>query len=123
MIREERFLISRRPYAVDLSSLAVDSYGKATVAAVWFRRRRGVTVACIGELWNFPRLTPKDAREFLVSHTDGRYGGDCHGRWDGTRYWGAQEPGVAAAHLSLLRPMLDGYPSVPAGYDGWWRFM
>ena len=24
--------------------------------------------------------------------------------------------------LGLLRPMLDAYPQVPAGFDGWWTF-
>lgn len=126
MHREDRFVLSRRPYAVDLSSLAVtdlaESYVRATVRAVWFRRRRRVTVACIGELWDFQDSPPADAREFLRRHDDGRYGGDTLGRWDGTGYWGAEEPEVAAAHLAVLRPMLERYPEVPPGFDGWWRF-
>jgi hypothetical protein len=65
---------------------------------------------------------PADAHEFLTQHTDGRYGGDCEGRWDGERYWGAQEPAVIEQHLALLRPMLANYPNIPDGYDGWWRF-
>jgi hypothetical protein len=69
-----------------------------------------------------------DPRSVLSADLDGRYGGDCHGRWDGTRYWGAQEPDVIAEHLTVLRPMLDGYaenpkdPPLPAGFDGWWTF-
>lgn len=132
MIREDRFLISRKPYAVDLSSLRGsrtetpqgrnDYYFDGRINAVWFRRRKGVTVACIGELWDLQHPEPATAREFLEQHTDGRYGGDCHGRWDGENYWGAQKPDVIARHLEILRAMLANYPAVPPGYHGWWRF-
>lgn len=131
MIRETRFLISRRPYAVDLDSFRVTSEnvypdGRRSywcrVDAVWFRRRQGVTYACVGNLRDLQDERPADAVEFLQRHDDGRYGGDCEGRWDGERYWGAQEPAEIERHLALLRPMLAAYPEVPSGYDGWWRF-
>ena len=130
MIRETRFLISRKPYAVDLTSLRSDEDGFTYIDAVWFRRKtRGygsskqtVTVACIGNLHTIQRPVPVDAVEFLTRYTDGRYGGDCHGRWDGTGYWGAEEPDVVEQHLAILRPMLANYPALPDGYDGWWTF-
>lgn len=131
MIRETRFLISRRPYAVDLAGLrgalgSVSHVGKQSwsgrITAVWFRRRKSVTVACVGTLWDIQDSAPTDAVEFLTRHTDGRYGGNCDGRWDGERYWGAQEPAVIEQHLALLRPMLANYPAIPDGFDGWWRF-
>ena len=130
MIREDRFLISRKPYAVDLGSLRVTHIGAAhdgrtlataRINAVWFRRRNGVTVACVGHLWDI-QSPPADASTFLAAHTDGRYGGRCEGRWDGTGYWGEEVPALQARHLELLRPMLAGYPAIPAGYSGWWRF-
>lgn len=121
MRRETRHVMSHRPYAVDLSSLRVD-HSRARLDAVWFRRRHGVTAACIGHLWDYQRPAPKDAAEFLERHDDGRYGGNCEGRWDGARYWGAQEPAVIEAHLALLRPMLADLPNVPDSYDGWWTF-
>lgn len=132
MIREARFLISRRPYAVDLSSLRGTvtpsprgrrpSYYEGRVDAVWFRRRQGVTVACIGTLWDLQDDEPADAVEFLARHDDGRYGGDCAGRWDGTSYWGNVPLTVQEQHLEILRPMLANYPAIPGGFDGWWRF-
>jgi len=121
MRRETKFVVSRRPYAVDLSSLRTLER-PAIVNAVWFRRRQSITVACVGILWDYQDPNPKDAAEFLERHDDGSYGGDCLGRWDGQRYWGAQEPHVIEEHLALLKPMLANYPNVPDAYDGWWRF-
>lgn len=140
MIREEKFLISRRPYAVDLDSLRTRReetpqgrnpyYVDGRIDAVWFRRRgtgygpdrRIVTVACIGTLWDLQDDEPADAVEFLERHTDGRYGGDCLGRWDGDSYWGNVTLEQQERHLAVLRPMLANYPAVPDGYQGWWRF-
>lgn len=130
MIRDERFLISRRPYAIDLGSLRTvehdrddgSHYYSGRVDAVWYRRRQGVTVACIGTLWDYQDVQPEDGRTFLEHHEDGRYGGDCVGRWDGTGYWGTEVPDVQKQHLAVLRPMLAAYPVIPEGYDGWWRF-
>lgn len=132
MIRDDRFLISRKPYAVDLGSLRgrrEDSpqgvnpyYFDGRIDAVWFRRKAGITAACIGTLWDLQHPEPADAAQFLQQHTDGRYGGRCEARWDGTGYWGAEEPDVVAEHLGLLRPMLANYPAIPDGYDGWYRF-
>ena len=132
MIREPRFLISRKPYAVDLGSLRGKvtptpqgrraSYYSGRIDAVWFRRRKGQTVACIGELWDIQDDQPAAGREFLEHHEDGRYGGECHGRWDGASYWGNVTLEQQERHLAVLRPMLAAYPEIPAGYDGWWRF-
>ncbi|MFH9248202.1 hypothetical protein ACH4LK_22570 [Streptomyces lydicus] len=130
MIREDLFLISRKPYAVDLGSLRLGTrerqagshFYSGRIDAVWCRRRRGVTVACIGQLWDFQDDKPTTAREFLERHDDGRYGGDCIGRWDGESYWGNVTLAQQDQHLAVLRPMLANFPALPAGYDGWWRF-
>lgn len=134
MIRDDRFLISRKPFAVDLGSMTGVQHDRGdrvafsgTANAVWFRRKDGVTRACIGTLglWSHylpERLDLNDPHAVLSADLDGRYGGDCHGRWDGTGYWGAEVLEVQQQHLEILRPMLAGYPAIPAGYDGWWRF-
>ncbi|MEU8362339.1 hypothetical protein AB0C27_40605 [Nonomuraea sp. NPDC048882] len=133
MIRDTRFLISRRPYAVDLASLrgsvkttgpgaTARTYYDGRINAVWYRRRRGVTVACIGTLWDLQDDQPADAVQFLGRHTDGRYGGNAEGRWDGRSYWGNGTLAEQQQFLAILRPMLAGYPEAPAGFDGWWRF-
>lgn len=132
MIREDKFLISRKPFAVDLSTLRgsrTDTpqgrnpyYFSGRIGAVWFRRRKGVTVACIGELWDLQHPEPATARQFLEQHEDGRYGGDTHGRWDGDSYWGNVTLAEQNRHLAILQPMLANYPAIPDGYDGWWTF-
>ena len=132
MIREDRFVLSHRPYAVDLSSLSVTTHEAeregwntthhGRLSAVWYRRRKGVTVACIGTLWDIQLTVPADGLAFLAAHDDGRYGGDCEGRWDGVSYWGNVPLSTQEQHLAVLRPMLDAYPSIPAGYSGWWTF-
>ncbi|WP_327066809.1 hypothetical protein [Kitasatospora sp. NBC_01302] len=134
MIRDNRFLISRKPFAIDLSTVTGEQQPRGdlhafsgTANAVWYRRKDGVTRACIGTLglWDhyLPRpLNLEDPHDILTADLDGRYGGKCHGRWDGERYWGAQEPAVMEQHLAVLRPMLANYPEIPDGHDGWWRF-
>jgi hypothetical protein len=136
VIREDRFVQSHRPYAVDLASFrTIDpDDGNGIVAdpakwtwvridAVWFRRRAGITVACAGSLRDLQRPAPADAQQFLARHEDGRHGGDCRARWDGERFWsGSQDPEVSARYLALLKPMLAAFPQIPAGYSGWWRF-
>ncbi|OYP14044.1 hypothetical protein CFC35_05620 [Streptomyces sp. FBKL.4005] len=132
MIREDRFLISRKPYAVDLTSLRGHRsptpqgrnpyYFDGRISAVWFRRRKGTTIACIGELWDLQHPEPANAHHFLEQHTDGRYGGTTHGRWDGQSYWGNVTLAEQERHLAILQPMLANYPEIPPGYDGWWTF-
>ncbi|MFK0142473.1 hypothetical protein [Streptomyces murinus] len=130
MIREDRLVLSRKPHAVDLGSLRVQEYTRddgthyygGRIDAVWFRRRPGVIVACIGTLWDFQDERPADAAAFLAAHDDGRYGPDCEGRWDGSSYWGNVTLDVQKRHLAVLQPMLDHYPNLPDGYDGWWTF-
>lgn len=131
MIRETKFLISRKPYAADLASLRTSEserdpskpWAWYVVNAVWFRGRKAEPVACIGTLRTIiDDPAPASAREFLERYTDGRYGGDCQGRWNGAGYWGAEMPEVQAQHLAILRPMLANYPAVPDGFDGWWTF-
>ncbi len=134
MIREDRFLISRKAFAIDLSTVTGSQHPRGdlhafsgSANAVWYRRKDGTTRACIGTLMLFSHYLPEplnldDPAAILSADLDGRYGGDCHGRWDGERYWGAQQPAVMEQHLAVLRPMLDNCPVIPDGYDGWWRF-
>jgi hypothetical protein len=135
VIREDRLVISHRPYAADLGSLTVQRhertrpatpddifYWSAQVAAVWFRKRRGVLVACAGTLWGYQDEEPASAVEFLERSNDGRYGGDTVARWDGEGFWGNVSLADQQRHLAVLQPMLGAFPEVPPGYDGWWVY-
>lgn len=130
MIREEKFLISHAPYAVDLDSLEVQEYQRpdgATryrqeVTAVWFRRKSGVLTSHLGTLWNYTSDKPADAAAFLQAHTDGRYGGHCISRWDGESFWGNVKLLEQMKQMDILLPMLEDFPQVPRGFDGWWTF-
>ncbi|MDX3034170.1 hypothetical protein [Streptomyces scabiei] len=134
MNRETRFLISRKPFAINLSTVTLEATERDGIywlsgkcQAVWYRRKDGITRACIGTLglwaqWlrNQPDLSSPEA--MLSNNLDSRYGGDTEGRWDGTGYWGAEVPDTQEQHLAVLRPMLANYPTIPDGYDGWWTF-
>ena len=133
MHREDKFVMSHRQYAVDLSSLRVErdpngtvwtgSRPRVAINAMWFRRKHGITTAHVGVLWDYQRPAPVDAAEFLERHDDGRYGGDYLARWDGKWFWAAgQDPEENARYLKLLKPVLAEFPKIPAGHDGWWRF-
>jgi hypothetical protein len=134
VIRETRFRISRKPFAINLSTVTLEATERDGIywlsgkcQAVWYRRKGGVTRACIGTLglwaqWlrDKPDLSSPEA--MLSNNLDSRYGGDTEGRWDGTGYWGAEVPDIQEKHLAVLRPMLANYPTMPDGYDGWWTF-
>jgi len=135
VIKVEKFRISDRPYAVDLGSLQVKELPRTehstrehdlyavSLTAVWFRGPKTAPKACIGGLWDYmPGEPPATAVEALQRMDDGRYGGDCQGRWNGQGYWGAESPDLAAEHMAILRPMLERFPEIPPGYDGWWTY-
>lgn len=138
MEKLDKFLIYKKPYAIDLSTIEgsftrhhdqsrVSFHGSAR--AVWYRRKEGVTRACLGSvnLFTFSLeptcpLNLDDPESLLLANLDGRYGGNCEGRWDGQGYWGSEDPDVMAEHLAILKPMLEEIPSAPEGFDGWYRF-
>jgi hypothetical protein len=126
MIREDKFLISHAPYAVDLYGLEVrqtrGTRCRGDITAVWFRRKSGVVTAQYGVLWDYQDREPDSAEAFLEAHDDGRYGGQCYGRWDGESFWGNVSLKFQQEQLEVLRPMLENYPAVPPGFDGWWTF-
>lgn len=127
MIKVAKFRFSHRPYAVDLSSFKVEWSGehsnRVTFDAVWFRGPSTAPKACVGKLREYISLAADhDPERVLQCMDDGRYGGDCLGRWNGTGYWGVEDLDVQAEHMTILRPMLGNFPEIPRGYDGWWTY-
>jgi hypothetical protein len=122
--RLPKFSISKRPYAVDMGSMYDWGYGFTAVKAVWFRRRRGETVACMGDLHTILTPRPVSAIDFVERYTDGRYGGHPVARWDGDTLWTDSLTFAESQRAQpFLAAMLDRYPAVPDGYDGWWTFL
>lgn len=130
MIRENEFKLHQRPYAVGLGSLdtsEVDngSSVRATMRAVWFRRSGGVgrrrLNATLGLLWDYMPL-PADVAQFMDRLDDGRHNVSTLARWDGSELWApdATEK-MRQGFRDILQPALEGFPAVPAGFDGWWR--
>ena len=108
---------SKRPYALDLGSVALDERGKSTVKAVWVTRKDGKTRVSEGFLWGFGHPT----LDAFLSDFDARYGGDCRARWDGTTLWAPdytpEEHAKVATRLNLAWANL---PEVPDGFTGWY---
>lgn len=130
MKREDKFVMSHRPYAVDLNSLESvqeirangSSFYRYNIGALWFRKKRGVVSACLGYLWDYQNEYTDDPIDFLAAHADGRYGGTTLTSWDGLGLWTTVDYQTSNQHLDVLRPMLEYFPNVPPGYDGWWTF-
>jgi len=138
-VNEGGFKLSPQLYAVALSSLTRREYPatetglilyRYEICAIWFKRRKGIDTANIGYLWDitkdrYEEHNPPDSISFLTDTlTDGRFGAHCYTRWDGERAW--SDPSRAhyqtEDNLEFLKVMLDSYPMIPPGFDGWWRF-
>jgi hypothetical protein len=134
MRREEKFVLSHRPYAVDPESLRIEhhpaqetpptrEYWRITMDAVWFRGRKDAPVATAGGLWGSTHEEPRDVTHALELFNDGRYGGSAVARWDGVGLWiNGLSLEESEGYLAILRPMLENFPAIPPGYDGWWVY-
>ncbi len=65
MRRENRFLISRKQFAIDLSTITGTQNPRGaqwsfsgSANAVWYRRKDGVTRACLGTMMLFSHTSP-----------------------------------------------------------------
>ena len=139
MIRAARLAVSRpmyafapetfapRPWSTDGPSADGLYRGARGVNAVWFKRKSGVLTATLGTYGLFllprgPGATSDTYEAWVDAHTDNRYGAAHVASWDGTRLIGGGVPAVDAERVAFLQGMLDGFPSVPVGFDGWWTF-
>jgi hypothetical protein len=125
MVKASRWLVSLPLYAIRPETFGASALrnGNVQVDAVWFSRRRGVTRASAGYLWDALNPVPATLDEFLARY-ENVYGGCCEGRWDGLTYFAPNGAvcAVQEAHMAVLAPMLAAPGEVPAGYDGWWGF-
>jgi hypothetical protein len=129
-------VLSHDQFALDLREMFTQTRESGSVIcrvdAVWFRRRKRVLQACAGSLraWFGPNYAdgrePLDAAQFaqMADRRNAWASADCQARWDGETFWAQppMHPDFQRGYLELLEPMLAGFPAVPHGYDGWWRF-
>jgi hypothetical protein len=135
VIREEKFLVSHAPYAVKPETISINSYElgssrpgvhmySGTIEAIWFRRKSGVLSAHYGCLHgHFGENEPDGFLDFMAKCDDGRYGGNCWARWDGTYFWAPETIWeVQVIRQAELAKVLASYGEVPDGFNGWWTY-
>lgn len=125
-VNPEDFKPSKRFYAVLPSTLYCRSVSsspdrklfKITIDACWYRLKSGVISAHVGELWDFQYEVPQDHVQFC------RHGGECRSRIDEFQnFWSSsQDLDTISDDSEFLDWMRIHYPSIPDGWDGWWRF-
>lgn len=148
MIRMERYVHSRRPYAVRLSTFEVERTEwewqgamhvswRLRIRAGWHRGKVAAPETCLGWLtWTtsddpWRHFDPKDilqrdlaAEDAVKAYADGRYGGTCIAKSTGRGLWFADvtSPRVLQGMREELTEIADAFPQPPAGYSGWWTF-
>jgi hypothetical protein len=135
MIREQRFVMSKHQYALNLDSIDMESFegGRGGIfwsfhlRAAWFRRTGRGYRGCMGTLRGcLPdfEVYSGGTDRILRAFKDGRHGGDCHAHYDGRLFWQKEPQSWEAicGQFYFLRAMREGTPHIPEGYDGWWRF-
>lgn len=133
MFKTAGLKISRPMFAVNPDALSVPdaSEGGMTrncvVAAVWFQRKRVQfngplrTGACGGYLSRrVEGSAPVDAADMLSRPAVYGHRANCLARWDGSTLWCLEDEDTRAGYKRLLVPMLEAYPAIPPGFDGWW---
>jgi hypothetical protein len=136
MFRTADLKVHKPMFAVNLDAWSVDAWSvgdkggdgsavvarNGNVAAVWFRRKRGVLAACGGYLgrWLVAGTYPADAQDFLMRPAMYDHIASCVARWDGSTLWSLEPEESREEYKRLLVPMLAAYPAIPDGYDGWW---
>lgn len=127
------FKPSTRLYAIDTSGFDYTDVSnpiihivplyKIELECVWFRLKSGIISAHIGRLWDYCQTIPKSTEDFLASIDTKRYGANCRTRWERIRgVWSIEDRVTYEEDLKILIPMLDNYPQIPDGFDGWWKF-
>lgn len=75
----------------------------------------------LGDLVNLDTDDVSTLEGFTRAFTHGRYGGSPLGSWDGVAMW-TPKPVPRETEdelLTVLRPALDAFPTIPAGWVGW----
>lgn len=140
LIKSDKFYKSKIQFAVDMSSLKlkehrsqwtqpdgsikvadkINYYG--TIRVVYFKKKDGVLSACEGVLWDWCGEKKLTAEEFLKRVSTKVYGPNCSAKWDGKNLWGQSEIDSILYYRDFLEPILNNYPELPKGYEGWYEW-
>lgn len=120
-IIEERFIPSKKNYAINWDSFKKIRDNSYSVDAIWAFKKKGELYVSSGRIttYDINELTIEDFKESF----DSRYGGSPTCTWDGV-YMTTQQtiPLDEMVELSkTLDPILANLPEIPDGYDGWYR--
>jgi hypothetical protein len=148
LLRTDRFVLSRKPYAVALGEDGFahpTPYGRFTtprgtthtfaqVDVLYVRRTRGVLGVHLGTLsalFDVVGDRPITWERFVSDYDDARFGASPVARWTGVSLW-TPEPvseerrehllSVLRPAYALMAPQVEDKKPVqaPSGWDGWW---
>lgn len=128
---------SRRPYALDLTTLRQDPHGRWHVEAIWLGRKQSQTRVSYGQFsfwWQGPGpdcRSPELTFDDLAAHCDERYGGEpwyvCD---ENGNLWvnpSSRAPSPKLEQqLAIAKNLIEALhvlPAVPENYDGWYHLV
>lgn len=138
MIRKsDRYTASAFFYAFNLNKVKLSHHGPVrnsddtltgmSFPAVWFKRKNGEVFVSAGYLSHTVRhptthtLTTEEAIEHFMENYDPRYGGTVEMKWDGEVMWAPETRWTdVVKYQAILARILDGFPNIPEGFDGWY---
>lgn len=120
-IVRERFIPSKKNYAIKWDSFRKIRDNLYFVEAIWAFKKKGELYVSSGSLssYNSDELTVEQFQE----NFDNRYGGGAACTWDGTYMTTQQTLALSemVEYSKILDPILANIPEIPEGYDGWYR--
>ena len=132
MLELTNFAISKKLYAIKRDTFVATYSGdtqkgepmyRVSVDAMWFRRKQGIEVISKGKLGDLAVGKEWDIDDFIANVSTARYGGTPFGSWDGYDVIGVTNYEAIVALVKELDPILDAYPDVPVGYEGWYKIV
>tara|TARA_R110001606_G_scaffold297277_1_gene445035 strand:- start:9333 stop:9728 length:396 start_codon:yes stop_codon:yes gene_type:complete len=123
LIKRDKFTPSLKPYAFKPDSREF-GYGGRTLEALWAGRKRGGTIVTLGTYHMTAMDRIERSYEDWLAVADTRYGGLWQHIWDGEKLLSNPDNTPSLAEADALSERLDavlqGFPRVPDGWDGWY---
>lgn len=129
IVKEEKYIASHNQYLLRPDSMVVttpyERGARAHIEGMWFRARgagrRSVSFGTLS-VYVLDEKTLNTYEDFLREYRYGRYGGSPSAQWDGDALWtpSAVSLKLQSVYLDILVPALEGFPTIPDGWDGWY---